>query len=135
MSTNRIGDVAELAVAADLTRKGFRVAFPFGDWHCDIIATKDEKVFYRFQVKSASYKDGSVVIHTHHPVSRDGSRRAYTSDECDWIVGYWPEGQTCYYVPVDKNLPKTGVKLRIAEAKNNQSEGIRWAEDYTNLGM
>ena len=134
MNPNQIGDTAELAIASDLARQGYKIAFPFGDWGCDIIATKNEKDFIRIQVKNAKIRDGAVQVRTHIQDRQTGKRKTYTKAQCDYIAAYSPEMDTCYYISMEKINTSTGMSLRLTETKNNQSEGIHWAEDYTILG-
>jgi Holliday junction resolvase-like predicted endonuclease len=45
------GDLAEMLVAADLVRRGYKVALPFGeDWDYDLIVDRDGRL-ERVQVK------------------------------------------------------------------------------------
>jgi hypothetical protein len=54
------GDLAEMLVAADLVRRGYKVALPFGeDWDSDLIGERDGRL-ERVQVKYAT-SDGKVV--------------------------------------------------------------------------
>jgi hypothetical protein len=58
--TKQKGDAAELAIAADLVSRGYRVAFPFGeDWDYDLILIRSPR-FERVQVKY-SRSDGRVL--------------------------------------------------------------------------
>jgi hypothetical protein len=46
-----LGDLAEMAVATDLLRRGYKVAFPYGeDWDYDLILCR-EQALERVQVK------------------------------------------------------------------------------------
>ena len=54
------GDLAELMVAADLRRRGFKIAIPFGeDCDFDLVLIRDERL-ERVQVKYVE-SDGSVI--------------------------------------------------------------------------
>ena len=56
----RKGDQAELIVAADLARRGYKVAFPYGeDWDYDLIVER-AGIFERIQVKYAT-GNGEIV--------------------------------------------------------------------------
>ena len=55
------GDLAELMVAADLRRRGYKIAIPFGE-DCDYDLVVDRRgTLERVQVKYAT-SDGSVVL-------------------------------------------------------------------------
>ena len=48
------GDLAELMVAADLLRRGYKIAIPYGeDWDYDLILSRDGQL-ERVQVKYAA---------------------------------------------------------------------------------
>jgi hypothetical protein len=54
------GDLAELMVAADLRRRGYKLAFPYGeDWDYDLIIERRGKL-ERIQVKHYT-SDGSII--------------------------------------------------------------------------
>ena len=58
--TKQLGDIAEAAVMADVLRRGYRVALPYGeDWPFDLLVLRDDR-FERVQVKYAE-SDGAVV--------------------------------------------------------------------------
>ena len=60
-STKAKGDLAELMVATDLVRKGYKIAIPYGeDWDFDLIVCRDEQL-ERVQVKYTE-SDGAVVM-------------------------------------------------------------------------
>ena len=54
------GDLAEMMVAADILRRGHKIAFPFGeDWDYDLIVCR-HGALERVQVKHAR-SDGAVI--------------------------------------------------------------------------
>src|SRR3954470_13793027 len=54
------GDLAELMVAKDLLKRGYKVAFPYGeDWDFDLIVCREEQL-ERIQVKYTR-SDGVVI--------------------------------------------------------------------------
>lgn len=73
-TTKTKGDLAELMVAADLRRKGYKVAFPYGeDWDYELIFDHDGNL-ERVQVKYAE-PDGSVLTvrcRSHSTYQRQG---------------------------------------------------------------
>jgi hypothetical protein len=55
------GDLAEIMVAADLLRRGYKIAIPYGeDWDYDLILCRDGRL-ERVQVKYAK-SDGVVIV-------------------------------------------------------------------------
>src|SRR5919199_5392345 len=96
------GDLAEVIVAADLIRRGYRVALPFGeDWDYDPVVERDG-CLERVQVKHAT-SDGKVVAVRCYSVSVTGgkvvARKSYTDTTIDWLAVYDSTTRRCFYVP------------------------------------
>jgi Holliday junction resolvase-like predicted endonuclease len=138
-TTKTKGDLAELMVAADLRRKGYKVALPFGeDWDYDVIVDHDGTL-ERVQVKYAE-SDGAVLIVRcrSHSLTNGKVRQVkrYTAAMIDWLAVYDRSTDRCYYVPAEK-LGATGMNmlhLRIAPTRNGQRLGINFADDYLEFG-
>ena len=98
----RKGDLAELMVAADLVRQGYRVALPFGeDWEADLLADRGS-VLERVQVKHTTPKSGVVEINAYSlslTAGRIRQIKRYTSDSIEWLAAYEPTSRRCFYVP------------------------------------
>jgi Holliday junction resolvase-like predicted endonuclease len=137
-STKTKGDLAELMVAADLRRKGYKVAFPFGeDWDYDLIVEREGSL-ERVQVKY-SESDGAVlaVRCRSHSLTNGKVKRVkhYTAAMIDWLAVYDQSTDRCFYVPA-KELGTAGrsiMHLRLAPAINGQRAGINFAERYLDL--
>jgi len=135
MNSYQIGDVAELAVAADLAKKGYQVAFPFStscSW--DLLLIRND-IFEKIQVKSVSLKNGVVPVKnkTHSNTSKKQTTRKYTSEEIDWFAVYCPELDDCFYIPISMIENKSGLNLRVYAPKNFQTSGVFWAKDFLSL--
>lgn len=136
MNTVRKGDIAELAIATDLVKRGYQVAIPFSsssDW--DLLLIRQTS-FERIQVKYAEMmKNGTIPVRTrtHSNTSNQRTTRVYTSTEIDWLAVYCPDTDKCYYLPVD-DLGCNELRLRVEPSRNNQSQNVRWASDYESLG-
>lgn len=121
MNTQHKGDLAELAVAADLTKRGYQVAFPFGtslDW--DLALIREARVIERIQVKySSMLKNGTIKIR---------------AGDFDYLAVYCPEVEKIYYVRAS-DMPEGGqLYLRVRPPKNGADCGkIRWARDYETI--
>ena len=128
------GDMAEAMVAADVLRRGHKVAYPFGeDWDYDLIACR-HGALERVQVKYAR-SDGCVLrVRCRSQSLTNGKVRAtkrYTADSVDWIAVYDATTERCYYVPAAVlGAGRSILHLRVAPARNNQRTGTRRAEDY-----
>src|SRR5436190_16410073 len=59
--TKQLGDIAEAAIMADVLRRGYRVALPYGeDWPFDLLVLRGEQ-FERVQCKYGR-SDGHVLL-------------------------------------------------------------------------
>src|SRR3954463_5992735 len=96
------GDLAELMVAKDLLKRGYKVAFPYGeDWDFDLIVCREEQL-ERIQVKYTR-SDGVVINVKCVSASLTNGRvrrtKHYTAETIDWIAVYDATTDACYYVP------------------------------------
>jgi hypothetical protein len=132
------GDRAELAVAADLVRRGHTVAFPFGeDSDYDLIVDRGG-LLERVQVKYAE-SDGSrlEVRCRSHSLTNGKVRRTkhYTAETIDWLAVYDSSTARCFYIPaVELGMGRSTITLRLRPALNNQRSGVRPAENYEVIG-
>ena len=136
-TTKSKGDLAELMVAADLRRKGYKIAIPFGeDWDYDLILERGDRL-ERVQVKYAT-SDGAVIEARcrSHSLTNGKIKRTkyYTAATIDWLAIYDATTQRCFYVPAKElGNGRNSISLRLAPARNNQSQGIRLAAAYQDL--
>jgi hypothetical protein len=132
--TKAKGDRAELEVASDLLRRGYKIAFPYGeDWDFDLILCRDERL-ERVQVKYTT-SDGNVVMVRcrSHSLTNGKVKRVkrYTSRTVDWLAIYDSTSDRCYYVPAaELGDGRSMMHLRLKPAANGQLRGIRFADDY-----
>jgi hypothetical protein len=131
----QLGDTAELAVALDLRRRGYRVSFPYGeDCDYDLVVDRDG-VLERVQVKHTR-SDGEVVIVRCRSQSLTNGRvratKHYTPDTIDWLAVFDATSGGCFYVPSSELAGgRSELRLRVTPARNGQRRGIRDAGDYT----
>jgi hypothetical protein len=135
--TKQKGDVAELMVAADLRRRGYKLLIPFGE-ECDydLVIERDDRL-ERVQVKY-SESDGEVVRVRcrSHSLTNGKIRRTkhYTAQTIDWLAVYDLTTDRCYYVPSSElGSGRSVVHLRLSLPKNGQKLGINFASDYLDL--
>ena len=99
------GDLAELAVAADLRRRGFKIAIPFGeDWNYDLVVERSEDVpLERVQVKYAqnqgSGTGGAAAFRTRLRTAEVRATKRYTGAIIDWLAAYDVTTGAVYYIP------------------------------------
>jgi PD-(D/E)XK endonuclease len=129
-------DRAELEVARDLVRRGFRIAIPYGeDWDFDLIFCRpDSVVLERVQVKYTE-SDGEVISLrcASHSLTNGRIRRTqmYTAEMVDWMAVYDQTTDRCYYVPATElGNGRRELSLRLVPARNSQAVGVRYARDY-----
>jgi hypothetical protein len=130
----RKGELAELAVAADLARQGHRVLFPFGeDCPYDLVIERAGR-FERVQVKHTQARDGALEIRCRTQSLTGGRVRAttrYTAAHIEWLAAYEPLSRRCFYVPAaELGGGRDTLTLRIEPARNNQRAFVRLAANY-----
>jgi hypothetical protein len=130
------GDLAELMVAADLRRRGYKIALPYGeDWDYDLIIER-QGALERIQVKYCA-SDGSIVpvkCYSHSLTNgRVRATKRYTAKTVDWIAVWDATTGTPYYVPSAVFDGFQTLHLRLTPARNNQSLRIRHAADFLEI--
>ena len=130
------GDLAELMVAADLVRRGYQIAIPFGeDSDFDLIFWRGHgEPLERVQVKYGQ-SDGAVltVNSCSHSLTNGRVRttKYYTAATIDWLAVYNPRSGRCYYIPaIELGTGMRMLSLRLRPTQNGQRLGIRHAESY-----
>lgn len=128
------GDLAELMVAADLRRRGFQIAIPFGeDCDFDLVLVRGDRL-ERVQVKYVE-SDGAVVKVKcfSHSLTNGKVRRTkrYTAKTIDLLAVYDHTSSRCYYVPADElGEGRSILHLRLKPTLNKQNLGTRPAQNY-----
>ena len=128
------GDLAELMVAADLRRRGHKIAIPYGeDWDYDLIVCRDG-VLERVQVKHTR-SDGRVInvkCFSHSLTNgKVRSTKRYTATTVDWVAVFDATTERCYYVPArELGTGRSMISLRLQPSLSGRLLGIHWAEDY-----
>ena len=131
------GDLAEMMVAADLLRRGHKIAIPYGeDWDYDLILCRDGSL-ERVQVKHTR-SDGRVVQVRCRSHSLTNGRvrevKKYTAETVDWIAVWDATTMRCYYVPSSElGDGRAILSLRLVPTRSGRKLGIRWAKDYLQL--
>jgi hypothetical protein len=126
-----------MMVAADLMRRGHKIAFPYGeDWDYDLIVCREERL-ERVQVKH-SCSDGHVIRVKcfSHSLTNGKVRntKRYTSQTIDWLAIYDPTSECCYYIPAAKlGAGRSNLHLRLTPARSGRKQGINLAADYREI--
>jgi PD-(D/E)XK endonuclease len=130
------GDLAELMVATDLRKRGYKIAFPYGeDWDFDLILCRANGALERVQVKHAQSDGRVVTIRTRSCSLTNGKVKTvklYTSATIDWLAAWEPNLDRCYYIPATElGGGMNTLSLRLVPTLNGQARRIRLAADYT----
>jgi hypothetical protein len=130
------GDLAELMVATDLRRRGYKVAFPYGeDWDYDLIIERLGPL-ERVQVKHATSDGHTLVVLARSLSLTNGKVRAvkhYTSATIDWLAVYDATSDCCYYVPATELKDRMwSLHLRLTPPARRR-KNVRMASDYVDL--
>jgi hypothetical protein len=127
--TKTKGDIGEALIMADIRRRGYSIALPFGeDWSCDLIVLKG-KVLEKVQCKYTESKNGVIKVKCRS--CNNWTNKKYSSKEIDWIACYDNTSNKCYYIP-SKLLGdgRTAINLRLSPTKNNQQKKILHASEF-----
>lgn len=126
------GNIAESAVALALMSCGCKVFKELGDLSkIDLIAEFENKI-YTIQVKGLTPKNG--VLHVSLKKSGPNYRFSYKIGDCDLFGICNLTTKEVALIPLKTLLiNKTGMNLRISKTKNNQSDSVKWFEDFTDL--
>jgi prevent-host-death family protein len=132
MDSNRIGAIAETAVAAEAIQLGFDVYRPIVDGgRCDFLFEVQGQPL-RVQCKSAPMRRDVVVVRAR--TCRRGPNGfvhgVYSSHEVDVIAAYCPELKRCFAVPITTFGAGGTVYLRLTPTRNGQRAGLHFADDY-----
>jgi hypothetical protein len=129
-ATTRKGEIGEAMVLADLQRKGYGVAIPFGhDLPFDLVLIrKDTGQLERVQCKYTE-SDGKV-IDVRCASNSAWVRHTYTAAEVDLIAVFDATTSRCYYVHSTTWSGMVRPKLRLVDAANGQQKGIRPAAAF-----
>lgn len=128
--TSQKGEIGEAMVLADLRRKGYGVAIPFGhDLPFDLVLIrKDRGELERVQCKYTE-SDGRA-IDVRCASHSAWVRHTYGPHEVDWIAVFDATTSCCYYVHSSTWAGMARPRLRLEPAANGQLKGVRWARAH-----
>jgi len=130
MHTKLKGDIGELAAAQEFLKRGWKVAFPYGEnLKYDLIVEKDG-VFKRVQVKAVYPRNG--VLHVNCRSSNNWSVVHYKPSDFELLAAVDLETSKVYFIDSDK-IRKSCMDLRINPTKNLQNKGVNYANKFVNI--
>jgi hypothetical protein len=129
-----VGDLTCAVVLARLMEVFDTVLLPFGENQRYDLAVEANGSFMRVQCKTGRLRNGVIKfpacsVNYEHPIAQRGFYARDYRGAADLFGIYCPENDNVYLVPVGDVGRKEG-SLRVAPAKNNQAERIRWAADF-----
>ena len=131
MDSNRIGAIAESAIAAEFVQLGFHVLWPFVAERYDMALDLGGRLV-RIQCKSAPMRGDVIVVRarTNRRAPEGFRPGTYTADEVDVIAAYAPAIKRCFAIPIETFGESGSLYLRRSAARNGQRAGLHFADDY-----
>ena len=133
-NTAKKGEITEIMVLAKLIQLGYACLIPWGHDHRYDIAIDDAGRLVRIQCKTAHYSEetGCLGFNTAITYARVGGKphivKGYKG-EADYFGVYAPYTEKVYLLSVEE-APDTVAQLRLSAPRNNQTKGVRWAQEY-----
>lgn len=131
--TKTKGDLGVVHAELDLIEKGFLILYPRTEHAPFDLVAYDGNRFIRVQVKYRAAVNGCLHIRfaTFWNDRHGTHMRPMPKDEVDVLCVYCPETKRCYYL--DPQHFQTHAALRIDAPRNNQTEGIHFAQEFVDL--
>ena len=135
LNTIIAGDIGESVAVMNFTKAGSIVSKPLtNNARYDLIIENNKKL-YRVQVKTTqNIKNGSKMefaTKTTNYVKGSWSSNSYSINDVDLFFLYCIENNwSGLFIPNSKDPIPQSISIRICPPKNNQTKGIRLAEDY-----
>jgi hypothetical protein len=132
LTTDQKGAMAEAAIAWEAAKLGIEVYRPLSEGgRFDMIFLLGDDLV-RVQCKWAPLQGDVIIVRCYScRRAREGMRvRRYTADEIDAFAAYCAELDRCFFLPIESVGGKRHIQLRVAPARNNQRDGINWADDF-----
>src|SRR5437870_1936591 len=133
MTTDQKGNIAEAAVMLAAVKLGLDVYRPVGEGgRYDLILDIGSRLL-RVQCKWAPRYRDVILIRCYSSRRSSGGKlivRRYTTEEVDAFAAYSLDLDKCFLLPPELWANRREVRLRLAPTLNNQSEGVKWAENY-----
>lgn len=127
MHTKLKGTIGELIAAEEFLRRGWVVAFPFGEnQRYDLIIERDG-LYKRVQVKAVYPRKG--VLHINCRSSNNWSVKSYSAEDIDLIAAVDLENEEVYFIGIEQ-VHKALFDLRIVPTKNQQKKKVNFAKNF-----
>ena len=125
--------MAETAITAAAVRLGVEVYRPIGEGQrYDLIFDVHSRLL-RVQCKWSTRYDDILIVRCYSTRRVAGGKivsRRYTEAEIDAVAVYCHALDRCYLLPVELWSGRRQIHLRLTPARNNQTLGVNWANDF-----
>lgn len=132
ITTNVKGQLAQSKAELRAFELGFVPSKPIFNARYDLILDNGSEL-KRIQIKYADAKlsnsTGAVAVKLAYQ-NRKRQVFTYKSSEIDGLVVYIPKIDKLCFLPPNLFLGKARITIRYCGSKNNQKQGIIYAEDY-----
>jgi hypothetical protein len=130
MSATDKGLLAEQMIIGELLKCGYSVCTPLS-WSSRFdLLIESSGSFFKVQCKSGRVEDKSTLVFSVATTDSENTKKGYRFD-VDFFAVYSPELDNVYLVPIDEVMEdQTEMTLRLEKAKNNQQEGVKYADNY-----
>jgi PD-(D/E)XK nuclease superfamily protein len=131
MTTDQKGAIAEACIAAEAIKLGIGVFRPLGDERYDLIFDLRPELL-RVQCKWVTLRKGVLTVFcvSSRRAAEGFRRRPYSAEEVDAICAYCLELDRCFLIPIERVANRPSIGLRVEPSRNNQRQGINWADDF-----
>jgi hypothetical protein len=132
LTPSQKGAAAEAAITSLAIQLGLTVLRPLCEGRRYDLVIDLEPRLLRVQCKLAQRLGGvlSVRLKTNRYTPAGYVSTSYTASEVDAVAAYSPELNRCFLIPISEVSGRRGIHLRLDPTRNNQVEGVRWADDY-----
>ena len=133
LTPSQKGAAAEAAITSAVIQLGLTVLRPLCEGRrYDLIVDLEPRLL-RVQCKLVRRRGGVLMVRleTSRHTPRGYVFTSYSATEIDAVVAYSPELNRSFLLPIAEVAGRRGVHLRLEPARNRQSKGVRWAEDYS----
>lgn len=119
-----VGNMSELAVMVEYSKRGYTVSIPTSQARYDFIAEKDGRTV-KVQVKHGTTFNGEREL-------LGFSRVPYDRNDIDVVAMYDSNDGSIYYIPADHVQGMTAIRLRVEPYLYSVKDGkALMAEHYT----
>ena len=126
------GNIGELAVAADLSKRGLPIFKEFGDLSKVDLITIFENRPIKIQVKARSLRNGVIEVESWK--SGPNYRFKYVLEDIDVFAVYCLDTGDIGYMLSKDFVSRTMTSFRVLSPKNQgKQKSIRWLKDYNSF--